>query len=901
MLSGAGGSGKSRLLQEAQALGRSAGARLVAAAGDPDSHVVPHGPVLDAVRAGPDPLLLAGVLADLPRGPEQGYWLRRELQAHLERAAQVGPVLVCVDDLQWCDAETLRLVRLLPPDLVADAVVWVVAVRPEGTAAAVRATVRALVDAGAQVVGLSPLDEQAVAEVSADVLGAVPDAAVLASAHRAHGAPLLLVELLRGLRDEGLVRVEEGTARLVADELPARLRDAVARRTERLSPDASELLQVGAVLGRRTSADLLAAVVDRPPSALLGPVQELLDAGLLHDDGELLAFRHDLVRETVTAGMPAGFARALRRHAVDVLLARGAPVVQVASMLAESATVGDAHAVATLRQAAAELGPTSSPAAAEFGVRALELLPAHSPDRPEVAAQAIVLLWQCGRPADARQLASTALAGTLGVDAVAEARIRLSLATFATRHSPPEAVRQCETALALPGLPDDVRLPLLVALAENHGLDGDADDADAALAQVRPLLAASPEPGLSSAVARTESYVAFHRGRWDLALERYPGTGDAVATAYDPALTGLWPAAVWTSVGHPRRALAHLDAWGAQARRRGWQGYVLQLEAVLRTRILLDAGRLEEAHAAGADVLDREEVGLSGATLDCLVVASLVRTALHTGRTDVLRRHRPDVDRMVRDPVGQVRRTGLWLTALTADAAGDSAAAMAATAEAVETADLPGPSLSGHPDVADELVLTRMALRAGCRDVAEQAVRVSERRAVANPGYPFAAAVARASRGLLDRDEECLRAAMRLLQDGERPLVRASVLEDLATLAAGERPQQAVPLLDEALGVLLACGAEQDGARVRSRLRELGVHRRRALVRDDVPHGLGSLTRAEAEVVRLVADGGTNREVAGRLFLSPHTVNTHLRSAFSKLGVRSRVELTRLVAAQERS
>ena len=72
-------------------------------------------------------------------------------------------------------------------------------------------------------------------------------------------------------------------------------------------------------------------------------------------------------------------------------------------------------------------------------------------------------------------------------------------------------------------------------------------------------------------------------------------------------------------------------------------------------------------------------------------------------------------------------------------------------------------------------------------------------------------------------------------------------------------------------------------------------------MRDDVPHGLGRLTRAEAEVVRLVADGGTNREVAGRLFLSPHTVNTHLRSAFGKLGVRSRVELTRLVAAQERS
>jgi DNA-binding CsgD family transcriptional regulator len=60
---------------------------------------------------------------------------------------------------------------------------------------------------------------------------------------------------------------------------------------------------------------------------------------------------------------------------------------------------------------------------------------------------------------------------------------------------------------------------------------------------------------------------------------------------------------------------------------------------------------------------------------------------------------------------------------------------------------------------------------------------------------------------------------------------------------------------------------------------------------------MGALTRAEREVVELVAAGGTNRRVAEQLFLSPHTVNTHLRNAFLKLGVRSRVELARLVTA----
>jgi DNA-binding CsgD family transcriptional regulator len=55
-----------------------------------------------------------------------------------------------------------------------------------------------------------------------------------------------------------------------------------------------------------------------------------------------------------------------------------------------------------------------------------------------------------------------------------------------------------------------------------------------------------------------------------------------------------------------------------------------------------------------------------------------------------------------------------------------------------------------------------------------------------------------------------------------------------------------------------------------------------------------ALTDSELGVARLVADGLTNREVAERLFVSPHTVNGHLRQVFAKLGVNSRMALTRL-------
>ena len=53
------------------------------------------------------------------------------------------------------------------------------------------------------------------------------------------------------------------------------------------------------------------------------------------------------------------------------------------------------------------------------------------------------------------------------------------------------------------------------------------------------------------------------------------------------------------------------------------------------------------------------------------------------------------------------------------------------------------------------------------------------------------------------------------------------------------------------------------------------------------------MTKSELAVAELVANGLTNREIAERLFISPHTVNTHLRHAFAKLQVHSRVDLTR--------
>ena len=82
-------------------------------------------------------------------------------------------------------------------------------------------------------------------------------------------------------------------------------------------------------------------------------------------------------------------------------------------------------------------------------------------------------------------------------------------------------------------------------------------------------------------------------------------------------------------------------------------------------------------------------------------------------------------------------------------------------------------------------------------------------------------------------------------------------------------------------------------------LRGLGVERR-MVTHQRAKTGWNSLTESELKIVHLAAQGAINRDIAEQLHLSPHTVKAHLRNAYAKLGVNTRLELRQLVSGVDR-
>ncbi|MGH9287232.1 MAG: helix-turn-helix transcriptional regulator [Acidimicrobiales bacterium] len=895
VIEGQAGMGKSRLLAEAATMARRLSMRVGLGAGDPGDTIVQLAPLMTALHAGRAPILGRDALRAAHTSPEQRYWLLQDIEALLEKAAIDAPIVICLDDLQWADSATVAALRSMPARLCSVPVGWFLAVRSGVGSVDVRAALDQIEQRGGAKVTLRPLDSGAVAQVTADLLRAEPDDALLRMATRADGSPYLLAELVSGLREEALVRVSAGRAQLVGEHLPDRLAHSMRRRLDRASERVRRVATVAASLGRRCSLSDVAVMLDETPSALMEPVDELLHGNVLVERDGRLAFVHDLTREAIRASVPVPVRRALDRQAATVLLAAGALPVEVAMQLAASAEPGDEVAITTLLKAAEAVGPTDPGVAADLSRRALELAPPNHPLRGPLVAGAAVWLHAAARGDEAKSFADVALRQVL--PPIPEAQVRLSIASMFSI-SPDVRAASCRAALALPGLPPELRSRHHAHLFHNLVTAGRFAQARSAVEDVRKVIADAGDIDGRFILELAESGLDYAEGGFARALEGAQTALRTSAVADDETRAHLarqWHCDCLAALDRLEESLA-LSSEHVAAAQRDRQGWALRIFETGRARLLLQMGRLADAAAILEEQLAEDSAPRIVSPLDAAGVTALARTAIHLGDESSLRLAAQIAREMLTEDTPCVRQHGWWILALQAAASGDDLGAHQWLCRDEPLAVLPLFPM----DIADDIRMVRIALGAHDHELAEATWESAAAFAAQNPEVASIEGTAAHTRGLLDQDPNPLERASSLFERSARPLLVAGALEDLGVVrTAGTDTDGAIEALSRSLVLFAETGAAWDAGRVRGRLRALGV-RRRLVATHRPDHGWAALTDSELAVARLVAGGMTNREVAARLFVSPHTVSGHLRHVFTKLGITSRVELANHVAQADR-
>jgi DNA-binding CsgD family transcriptional regulator len=616
-----------------------------------------------------------------------------------------------------------------------------------------------------------------------------------------------------------------------------------------------------------------------------------LGADLLVERDQGLGFWHDLTRESLRAAVPVSVRRALDRQAAGVLLQAGALPLEVATQVADSAEVGDEEAIATLLEACRVLATSDPAVAARFGRRALEMAPADHPSRGEIVALTAIALHVAGDGGEAIAFADAALREVLPAEQ--EAEVRLSIAgMFAV--SPDARVAAGRVAVSLPEISEGLRARHLAALVHNLFTAGRVEEAQAARLQARPVVAAAADRRAGFILLESESGVEYALGHFTRALELITAAAREGVGAGDDQrlrLVRMWHGEILSVLDHYDEAFA-VAVEGAAEGRRQRQAWAYQMFDGWRARMSIQTGHLADAIATLEGRFRHEDGSRVVAALEAAGLSALGRAVLATGDARQARRLRSVARVMLGHESLVVIGHAAWLLALLA--LSDDDPHEAARLVRLSTATDRRSVLPRIPvDVYDEVDLARIALAADADDLKQEALSLTEHRARHNPQARTIRAAALHVRGLVHAQPEELERAVEILRDGPRPLATAAALEDLGVLRARADRDPAVTHFGDALALYAAAGATRDARRVRGRLRELGV-RRRLTSAEAVRSGWEALTSSERAVVELVAEGLTNREAADRLYVSPHTVNSHLRHVFSKLGINSRVELARV-------
>lgn len=920
---GEAGIGKTRLVRES--LAAVSERRILLAACAPWRDPFPLGPVVVGVRrlwqrVGSVELSpLGGALrplfpewADhLPPAPEPlagpQETRHRLLCALTELVERLGVDALVVEDAHWADSATLEwLLMLAAHEWASSGLSVVVTLRPAEVAedSLLRSVMaRAGVGVRRERVELTPLDVAATRQLVGSMLRTDDVSAEFATFLRDHagGIPLAVEETVRLLRDRRDIVRQHGTwtRRVLEDlEVPPAVRDSVLERVTRLDPDAQRVLHAAAVIADPADEELLAAVADLDEGAGRRGVSAALVSGLLRENApRVYGFRHVLDAQAIESSIPVSERRRLHHRAAVTLRSRHHP--SAARLARHFREAGDTEAWAEYAETAADLALDAGDDHTAVATL-LDVLEAaeHPPERRIRLARKLANAAVLGAAAlgELTPHIATVLRAVLDadIDMTDRGELRESLAQMLWAAGEGQtAFEEAEAAIAdLGHRPDlaiqamiNISLPLIPAWpASRHlmwleratemadRLGSASEQHDLNRAQATTLLLLGDEAGwtLAARVAdrlpagpleqRRVASSLLAMAEATLAWGRYGGTRRLLDAALDYVESAEYQRR--QSLG--RLVTAYLD-WNTGR----WDGLRTAAMAITDSRDselrdhlqakqlvgLLDlaSGSRSEAERRLRDVAEEFARRHRVEPQDLAVPAALARLHLADGSPELaLGETGPAVE--------LVRRKGVWLWA--GEVGPVHMEALVAAGEPDQAADLLRDFAAG---IEGRNAPAPMAALATCRAI------LAEAGGDRNAGVELFAAAAEAWAALPRPYDELL--------TRER--------QGRCLLALGEH-ERALTVLADSQRRLHQLGARWDADRIAQVLRHHGADVPRTHRRG--PRGYGDqLSPREVDVIELVAEGMTNKQIGEQLFLSPKTVDRHLSSAKRKLGATTRV------------